>query len=142
MKKSAAQPARVLLVDDDEIDARLTRATLEAARIALELKEVGSGESALNHLRDNPHSTDLILLDVRMPGMNGIETLQAIKGDPRLAHIPVVMLSSSTSDEDILRSYAEQAQAYMTKPIQVDAFRAIVRRLEGFCFVLSVMPKS
>ncbi len=145
MKVSGARAARVLLVDDDDVDSDLTRATLESARIAVAMHRVDSGEQALAYLNeegDGAAAPDLVLLDVKMPGMNGIETLHAIKSDLRLKHIPVIMLSSSTHDEDILRSYAEQAYAYLTKPIHVDSFRAIVRRLENFCFVLSVLPQS
>jgi two-component system response regulator len=150
MRLDAARTARVLLVDDEETDVKLTVATLEAARIAVDLHTESSGERALEVLRDLRLFTDgsgrgrlpdLILLDVKMPGMNGLETLQAIKSDARLQHIPVVMLSSSTHDEDILRSYAEQAHAYLTKPIQVESFRAVMRRLDNFYFMLAVIAR-
>jgi two-component system response regulator len=150
MRLDDARPARILLVDDETTDVKLTRATLDAARIVLDLHDVSSGEAALMAMREGgPFRSggdsclpDLVLLDVKMPRMNGIETLHALKKDPQLKHIPVIMLSSSTHDEDILRSYAEQAYAYLTKPIHVDSFRAIMRRLENFYFMLAVVPRA
>jgi len=151
MRLDDARPARILLVDDEETDIQLTRATLDAARIVLELENLNSGEAAIASLgAGGPFKSaageaclpDLVLLDVKMPGMNGIETLHALKGNPKLKHIPVIMLSSSTHDEDILRSYAEQAYAYLTKPIHVDSFRAIMRRLEDFYFMLAIVPNG
>jgi CheY-like chemotaxis protein len=147
MKLGAARPARVLLVDDDIRDIELTTTSLAAARLAVQLEILNSGEEALAYLRGEGRFTnalrpDLVLLDVKMPGISGIETLHEIKNDPRLRQLPVVMLTSSTIDEDILRSYTEQAHAYMTKPIDADSFKLALQRLEGFWLTLVVVPRS
>ncbi len=145
MATPEVRPARILLVDDNATDVALTRAALRSAKLAVELHCVSSGEEALQFLRrEGRHAAapapDLVLLDVRMPGISGIETLQIIKADPRLRALPVVMLTSSTLDEDVLRSYTEHANAYMTKPIDIDSFRTVVQRLEDFWFSVVVLP--
>ena len=147
MPTPEARPARILLVDDNATDVALTRAALRAAKLAVELHSVSSGEAALAFLRREGDfaaapAPDLVLLDVRMPGISVIETLRVIKSDPTLQHLPVVMLTSSTLDEDVLRSYTEHASAYMTKPIDIDSFRAVVQRLENFWFSVVVLARG
>src|SRR5438128_2628201 len=118
----SARPARVLLVDDSATDVELTCASLAAARLAVQVEVVDSGEQALAYLKREGRFAaapipDMVLLDVKMTGIDGIETLRLIKSDPALRPIPVIMLTSSVHDEDILRSYSQQAHAYMTKPL-------------------------
>lgn len=147
MTVDAARPARVLLVDDDKTDVELTRATLAAARLAVQFHIVGSGEEALTYLRrEGKHAQapvpDLVMLDIKMPGISGIETLRLVKEDPRFDRLPVIMLTSSSHDEEILRGYTGQAYAFMTKPIDVDSFRGILRRIEDFWLMLAVIPRG
>ncbi len=147
MNLALARPARVLLVDDNDTDVERTRAALAYAKLAVDLEAVSSGEEALAFLRREGRYThaftpDLVLLDVQMPGISGIETLRLIKSDPALKAIPVIMLTSSCRDEDVLRSYTEHANAYVTKPIDMESFRSVVQRLEAFWFSVVVLPRG
>lgn len=129
-----ATPARVLLVDDDEVDIESTRRALEVSGYPLRLDVVKSGEDALAYLRqegkfEGRPTPDLVLLDVKMPGISGIDTFRAIKRDPRTGWIPIVMITASTHDEDMLRGYTEQAHGYLIKPIDIDILKSIVKGL-------------
>jgi CheY-like chemotaxis protein len=125
-----------LLVDDNPGDTELTRATFEDANLQNALYSVGSGEEALAFLRHEGAYADptaaprpgLILLDIRMPGMDGLEVLRAIKSDPALAPITVVMLTGSDSDEDMIHSYQYGSSLYVRKPIAV---ASLVDTLQG-----------
>lgn len=145
MTLARTRPARILLVDDNGADVALARAALKSSKLIVELETVASGEEALAFLRREGRyagafAPDLVLLDVKMPGISGIETLHAIKSDPQLKCTPVIMLTSSTQDEDVLRSYTEHANAYIPKPIDMDSFRAVVQRLQDFWFSVVVLP--
>lgn len=145
MTVTRARPARILLVDDNGADVALAHAALRSSKLVVELETVSSGEEALAFLRRQGRHAhafvpDLVLLDVKMPGISGIETLQAIKSDRRLRRTPVIMLTSSTQDEDVLRSYTEHANAYIPKPIDMESFRSVVQRLQDFWFSVVVLP--
>jgi CheY-like chemotaxis protein len=138
-------PIRVLLVDDNPGDADLTKETLEAGKLHLDVAVVTDGEAALAYLRGEPpfagaEPPDLVLLDLNLPRLSGREVLAAIKGDPVLRALPVVVLSSSDAEQDILRSYQLGANCYVTKPVGLASFQAIVRSVETFWFTVVKLP--
>lgn len=123
----------ILLVEDNEADAELTREALEESGSRVRLDWVTDGEKAMAYLRGEDAQAggarpDLILLDLNMPRKDGREVLREVKEDARLAEIPVVILTTSTAEEDVLGSYRQHANAYLSKPITVDD---LVRKLNG-----------
>jgi len=141
----AAQPIEVLLVEDDPGDELMTREAFEDNKIGNTLHVVRDGEEALDFLyRRRAHASaprpDLILLDLNLPKYDGREVLQQIKSDDDLAHIPVVVLTTSSAEEDILRSYKLHANAYVTKPVDLDQFIAAVRQIDEFFVTVVRLP--
>lgn len=141
-----AQPIEVLLVEDDPGDELMTREAFQDNKIANTLHVVRDGEEALDFLyRRNAHTgapqPDLILLDLNLPKYDGRQVLQQIKSDADLAHIPVVVLTTSSAEEDILRSYKLHANAYVTKPVDLDQFIAAVRQIDEFFVTVVRLPK-
>ncbi|WP_017933076.1 response regulator [Nocardioides sp. Iso805N] len=141
-----AQPIEVLLVEDDPGDELMTREAFQDNKIANTLHVVRDGEEALDFLyRRNGHTDapqpDLILLDLNLPKYDGRQVLQQIKSDADLAHIPVVVLTTSSAEEDILRSYKLHANAYVTKPVDLDQFIAAVRQIDEFFVTVVRLPK-
>jgi CheY-like chemotaxis protein len=127
----------VLLVDDSESDVRLTMEALKEAKMRNRIHVAYDGESALEFLRTpGQRRPDLILLDLNLPGLDGREVLAEIKGDPELAIIPVVILTTSRADEDILRTYRLHANCYITKPVDLDQFIRVVQTIEDFWFTV------
>jgi two-component system response regulator len=133
----AARPVRILLVEDSPGDVNLTREALRRAKVANELEVVGDGVEAMEYLRgegayqDQP-PPDLILLDLNLPRMDGREVLAAVKSDPQLKHIPVIVLTTSTAEADILASYQLHANAYVSKPVAFEEFLGALQQFEGF----------
>ncbi len=130
-------PIKILLVEDNPGDALLTRETLEDSKILHELFHVETGNAAMDFLRNQGEHAeapkpDMILLDLNLPGMDGREVLAAVKEDPDLRRIPVVVLTSSQAEEDVVRSYNLHANAYVTKPVGLDGFAKIVKGIESF----------
>ena len=143
--EATVRPASVLLVEDNEGDVVLTREALREARLHIALHEVGDGREALEYLRGTGRHAgatlpDLILLDLNMPRMDGRELLVEIKRDERLRSIPVVVLTSSAAETDILRSYDLQASCFITKPVDFDRFQEIVAQVSDFWFTLVRLP--
>jgi CheY-like chemotaxis protein len=142
-----AQVLKILLVEDNPADAELARENLDSCKILHELDVAADGVEALAYLRRQaPYSDkiapDLILLDLNLPRLDGRELLAAIKQDPELRRIPVVVLTSSTTERDILMSYDLHASAYVVKPVDLNGFGEIVRAIEGFWFsVVRYPPK-
>ena len=137
----------ILLVEDNPADVDLTRETLEFAKIRNRLHAVSDGVEALAFLRrEPPHEDavrpDLILLDLNLPRMDGREVLQALKGDASLRSIPVVVLTSSDAEKDVLKSYDLGANCYITKPVDLDQFADVVRSIEDFWFVVVKLPQN
>ena len=135
----------VLLVEDDPADVELTQEYLDLDKFAIQLQVVDDGVKALAHLRqqgasDTVGRPDLILLDLNLPKMDGREVLQVIKDDPALRTIPVVVLTTSDLDEDILQSYDLGANCYVTKPIGLKQLAKIVRAIEDFWFTVVKLP--
>jgi CheY-like chemotaxis protein len=136
----------VLLVEDDPGDELMTREAFEDNKIRNRLHVVRDGEEALDFLyhrgahADAPPA-DLILLDLNLPKYDGRQILERIKSDPGLAHVPVVILTTSSSEEDILRSYKLHANAYVTKPVDVEQFIAAVRQIDEFFVSVVKLPR-
>jgi len=142
---AAAQPIEVLLVEDDPGDELMTREAFEDNKIGNTLHVVRDGQEALDFLyRRGAHEgaarPDLILLDLNLPKYDGRQVLEKIKSDPDLAHIPVVVLTTSSAEEDILRSYKLHANAYVTKPVDLDQFIAAVRQIDDFFVTVVRLP--
>ena len=140
------RPATILLVEDDPGDQKLIKVSLKKQKIANELYIVGSGEEAMAFLYHRGKYSggmpfpDLILLDLKMPGMGGKEFLRRIKQDERMKKIPVVILTSSDSDKDILDSYNLQASGYIKKPVELEDFKRVVKEINEYWFVICKLP--
>ncbi|GAB3093501.1 response regulator [Isoptericola nanjingensis] len=135
----------VLLVEDDPGDVLMTREAFEEHKVANRLSVVADGVSAMAFLRkEGEHAQaptpDLILLDLNLPRMDGREVLAAVKADERLKHIPVVVLTTSEAEEDVLRSYSLHANAYVTKPVDFDRFIQVVRQIDDFFVTVVRLP--
>jgi CheY-like chemotaxis protein len=145
MTGTQAQPVEILLAEDNPGDAKLTRKALEQGNIINNLHVVTDGVEALEYLRqegeyaDKPRP-DLMLLDLNMPRKDGREVLEAIKTDADLRRIPVVVMTSSEAEEDIVQSYDLHANAYLTKPIDFDGFLDVVGSIEEFWLSVVKMP--
>ncbi len=140
------KPATILLVEDDPGDQKLIKVSLKNQKIANELHIVGSGEEAMEFLyhrgkySDGMPFPDLILLDLKMPGMGGKEFLRRIKQDERMKKIPVVILTSSDSEKDILDSYNLQASGYVKKPVELEDFKRVVKEINEYWFIICKLP--
>jgi CheY-like chemotaxis protein len=131
------EKVNVLLVEDDPGDVLLVREALAERELEVNLDVVGDGVEAVRYVRREDDYADrarpdLILLDLNLPRKSGTEVLAEIKGDARLATIPVIVLTTSRAEEDVLRAYREHANAYVTKPPDFARFREIVHRIEEF----------
>jgi len=142
-----AMPIEVLLVEDDPGDVLMTREAFEEHKVGNRLNVVSDGVDALAYLRkEEPFQSavrpDLILLDLNLPKRDGREVLAEIKNDSSLRQIPVVVLTTSQADEDVLRSYQLHANAYVTKPVDFDRFVRVVKQIdEFFISVVRLPPK-
>ncbi|BAZ50893.1 response regulator receiver protein [Nostoc sp. NIES-4103] len=138
-------PIEVLLVEDNPGDAQLTRIALEDSKISIHLNVVEDGVEAMAFLRKQekyahvPHP-DIVLLDLNLPRKDGREVLAEIKTDDNLKRIPVVVLTTSQAEEDVLRAYDLAANCYITKPVDFDQFVKIVQSIEHFWFAIVKLP--
>jgi two-component system response regulator len=140
-----AAPIEVLLVEDSPGDVRLTREAFKDAKVHINLHVASDGAEAMDFLnREGTHSDvprpDLILLDLNLPKKDGREVLDEIKQSPVLKSIPVVILTTSASDEDILRSYRLHANCYITKPVGLDGFLEVVKSIDTFWLSVVKLP--
>lgn len=138
-------PIDILLVEDNPGDARLTREALAVSKVSNRLHHARDGDEAMKFLhREAPYeqapTPDLILLDLNLPRRHGREVLEDIKSDLRLKHIPVVILTSSQAEEDILRSYRLHANCFITKPVDLEQLARVVQGIEQFWFSLVKLP--
>ena len=145
MLDGAVKPIEVLLVEDNAGDVRLTQEALKEGKLAVHLTVARDGLEATEilHQRNghaNAQRPDLILLDLNLPKMDGRQVLQEIKSDPNLMRIPVVVLTTSEADSDILSTYGSHANCYITKPVDMDRFIEIVKLLEEFWFTIVKLP--
>lgn len=142
---TTGQPIDILLVEDSPTDALLTRRAFADSRHASRLHIVEDGVKAIAFLRRQEPYADaprprLILLDLNMPRMDGREVLAEIKADDDLKTIPVIVLTTSNAEEDVLRSYQLHANCYVTKPVDLDSFGKAIASLENFWFAVVTLP--
>jgi CheY-like chemotaxis protein len=140
-------PIEVLLVEDDPGDVLLIREAFDDNKVANRLHVVADGVEALEFMRrQGPHAEaprpDLVLLDLNLPRMDGREVLAEVKDDAELRTIPVVVLTTSQAEEDVLRSYALHANAYVTKPVDFDRFIGVVRQIDQFFVSVVKLPTN
>ena len=144
--EAPSDPIEILLVEDNPGDVELTREALHDSKVHMRLSVVPDGVEALAFLRregtyaDAPRP-DLVLLDLNLPRKDGRGVLAEVKQDPALKHIPIVILTSSQAEQDILRAYELQANCYVTKPVDLDQFITIVRSIEQFWFTVVKLPR-
>jgi chemotaxis family two-component system response regulator Rcp1 len=142
---ASSRPIEILLVEDNHGDARLTREALREGKIRNNLHHARDGVEALSFLRREGEYTkaptpDLVLLDLNLPRKDGREVLAEMKQDMRLRTIPVVVLTTSEAESDIVRSYQLHANCYITKPVGLEQFIAIVREIESFWLAVVTLP--
>jgi two-component system, chemotaxis family, response regulator Rcp1 len=147
MSIDAVIPAQILLVEDSPGDIRLTREALRDAKIANELQVVGDGEAALDFLHQRgPYADmprpDIVLLDLNLPRKDGREVLQEMKADEELRRIPVIVLTTSVAEGDVLRSYDLHVNAFVTKPLDLAGFVQVVRSIESFWLSIVRLPTA
>ena len=145
MTPAIGEPIEILLVEDNPGDVRLTTEALAEAKVRNRLSVARDGVEALQYLRREPPfeaatRPDIILLDLNMPRMDGREVLQELKADALLSSIPVVVLTTSESEEDVLRSYQLHASCYITKPVDLEQFLKVVRSVEDFWLTVVRLP--
>ena len=145
MNDASSNPIVVLLVEDDPGDELMTREAFEENKVRNELHVARDGEDALDFVyQRNQHAgaprPDLILLDLNLPKYDGREVLAQIKQDPELRSIPVVVLTTSRAEEDVLRSYRLHANAYVNKPVDFTRFIEVVRQIDNFFVSVVKLP--
>jgi two-component system, chemotaxis family, response regulator Rcp1 len=141
------RPIEILLVEDNPGDVRLTIEALREGKVLNRLTVARDGEEAMAALRREGRfadagQPDIILLDLNLPKKDGREVLEEIKKDPTLMIIPIVILTTSQDEQDILKSYKLHANCYITKPVDLAQFLAVVRAIEDFWFTVVVLPKK
>jgi CheY-like chemotaxis protein len=147
MLAEVVRPIEVLLVEDDAGDVLMTREALREGKVLNRLSVVGDGVEALDYLRGQDRFADatrpdLILLDLNLPRRDGRQVLEDVKGDPDLRRIPVVVLTTSEAEEDVLRSYDLHANAYVTKPVDFDRFVEVIRQIDEFFISVVRLPAT
>ncbi len=147
MSNRNTRPIEILLVEDNPGDVRLTREALHDAKVRNNMMVASDGVQALAYLRqEGQHAgatrPDLILLDLNLPRINGFEVLDAIKEDADLKRIPVIILTTSQAEQDIIRSYDLYANAYVTKPVDLEQFIRVIKAIEGFWLEIVKLPEG
>jgi two-component system, chemotaxis family, response regulator Rcp1 len=142
---SKNKPITILMVEDNATDVMITKEALEHAKVLNSLHVVNDGMEALEFLHrrgkyPKAPQPDLILLDLNMPRKNGQEVLSEIKADDRLKHIPVVILTTSKAEEDVIKAYGLHANCYVIKPVDFDVFAEVVRSIQQFWFTVVTLP--
>ncbi|MCA9398245.1 MAG: response regulator [Candidatus Omnitrophica bacterium] len=139
------EPIEVLLVEDDPGDVKLTEKSLKESKLLVNLNHIPNGQKAMEYLRgesdyEGAARPDLILLDLNMPIKDGRQTLKEIKDDPFLRTIPVVILTTSAADTDIVKSYTLGANCYVTKPVDFEQFQKVIHEISEFWFTVVKLP--
>lgn len=143
--ETLGRPVEILLVEDNPGDVRLTQETLKDSKMLNRMSVVGDGVEAMAFLRHEgtyarANRPDLILLDLNLPKKDGREVLEEIKADEQLRRIPVVVLTTSGAEQDILRTYDLHANCYIKKPVDLDQFSEVVKAIETFWFTIVKLP--
>ena len=141
--RTAGDAIEILLVEDNPGDVRLTKEALREAKVRNRLHVAGDGIDALEMLRadgDGRVRPDIILLDLNLPRKDGREVLADLKSDPELRRIPVVVVTSSEAEQDVLRSYDLHANCYITKPVDLEQFLEVVKSIEDFWLTIVKLP--
>jgi len=138
-------PIEVLLVEDNPADVRLAKEAFQNNKVSVHLNVVGDGVEAMAFLYrkgkyENAPRPDLILLDLNLPRKDGREVLEEVKGDEGLKRIPTVILTTSTAEQDILRTYNSHANCFITKPVDFDQFLTVVKTIENFWLTVVKLP--
>jgi two-component system, chemotaxis family, response regulator Rcp1 len=141
------EPVEILLVEDNPGDVRLTREALREGKVYNNLHWAKDGVEALEFLRrEGKHAgaprPDIILLDLNLPKKDGREVLEIIKGDEQLKYIPVVVLTTSKAEEDVVKSYALHANCYVTKPVDLEKFIVVVKSIDRFWLTVVTLPPA
>lgn len=147
MNATPSTPFHILLVEDSPSDALLTKEAFREAKVPVSLHSLRNGQEAMAFLRkkgdyQNSPRPHLILLDWKLPGRDGCEIISDIKSDSDLQTIPVIVLSTSTQDQDILNAYRLRANCYMSKPLDFEAFKKVIHRLWQFWFQTVTLPSQ
>ena len=146
-ERDSLRPINILLVEDSPTDVLITREALESAKVINNLQVAEDGVEALAILRREGRYAqtprpDLILLDLNLPRKNGQEVLQEVKNDPNLKMIPVVVLTTSKAEEDVLKAYGHHANCYITKPVDFVEFAGVIKSIERFWFAVVTLPEA
>jgi len=136
------QEVHILLIEDNEGDIILTKEALKEAKIKNQISVAMDGEEALALLRNCTHLPDIILMDINLPKMDGLELLGIIKNDDRFKMIPVIMLTTSSAEKDILESYKNHANCFITKPVNLTMFMNVVKSIEAFWISIVRLPQN
>jgi len=145
MNSESVRPIQILLVEDSPSDAQLTLAALKMAKVVNQVSHVEDGVEAMEFLRQEgkyaqSKRPDLVLLDLNLPRKDGREVLEEMKGNPDFQLIPVVILTTSQAEQDIIRSYKFHANCYITKPVNFDRFLEVVQSIENFWLTVVALP--
>ncbi|MEX0812252.1 MAG: response regulator [Chitinophagales bacterium] len=148
VQKVNKKQIKILLVEDNPGDIRLTQEVFKDSAFDVSIEVCYDGEEALLYLKDKStadkeaYLPDIIILDLNLPKKNGLELLKDIKNNSDMVHLPVIMLTSSEAQNDILSVYRERANCYLTKPVDYDEFCRAINMIENFWFDIASLPKS
>jgi two-component system, chemotaxis family, response regulator Rcp1 len=145
MQEILSRPVDILLVEDNPGDVRLTQEAFRESKLTISLNVVMDGEDALNYLfrrppYENATRPDMILLDLNIPKRDGREVLEEIKRDDSLRFVPVIVLTTSNAEQDIVKTYNLKVNAYINKPVDFDRFFDIVQKIETFWLMTATLP--
>jgi CheY-like chemotaxis protein len=134
-------PIEILLIEDNLGDIELVREGFEEARVANNLRTIVDGQEAIDFFMKGEDLPDIVLLDINLPKASGFEILETIRSQPHSLDIPVIMLTSSEADSDVVKSYQNTANSYVTKPVDFDKFIHAIKSLESFWLSVVKLPK-
>lgn len=147
MRNNPLKPAHILLVEDNDGDILLTIEAFEECKVKTEISIAKNGQEALDFLFNrgafiDAKKPDLILLDINIPILNGHEVLQEIKSDPTLKKIPVIILTTSSNQKDIDKAYENHTNSYIKKPLEIEDFLNVIKKIEDFWFQLTILSSN